>query len=198
MKNCLMTKIYKWAAALIIGLTFILQTSLAQAATTLKVTQIGASTPPASFTTWTYTSVNPVILGTAAPNAQVKVSLNDAISTLTANATGEWSFAPVTLIAGTHQVVITSGTETLSFSLTIAPTGSALVTPTATPAATTTSSSSAGRGGGSSMATGSAKTLPTTGTKEYLLGLIGFGALLATLGVGFKLVQAELEKSDST
>lgn len=89
-------------------------------AASLAVTSIGALDTSATFySAWWYTSENPTLGGTAGESASVTIDIDGTVSTVNADAAGNWSFAPTTLTNGEHTVTITSGAENVTFKITI-------------------------------------------------------------------------------
>ncbi len=135
-------------------------------ATGLAVTSIGnLDTSTGTFyNAWWYTKENPTLSGTAGANATVTVDIDGNLYTTTADTLGNWSYTPTTLTTGNHTVTVTSGTETVSFSLEIGSdtsTAGTATSPTPTTAPTT---------------------LPDSGVGSITVFMI-LGALVAT-GVG--------------
>ncbi len=163
--NELMRKKLLALAVLVLSLTLV---SPAFAAG-LAVTSIGnLDTSSGTFyNAWWYTQENPILSGTAAPSASVSVSIDGVAATTTANTLGTWSYTPTTLITGNHTVLITSGTETVSFSIEI---GSEAGTASVTTIPLNTSTSSG------------TTTLPDSGVGIFTI-LAAAGGMLA-LGFG--------------
>lgn len=143
------------------GLVLLL--SLFHTATILAVTldTIGSSatTNGDPGSTWYYTSENPLLTGTAAANSSVTVAIDGTDYPVTADASGNWSLVPTTLTDGAHSVTVTGDGQTLSFTLNI---GQSVPTQSSTPSA---------------QASGSATTLPVSGTLENTLFLFGAGSI---------------------
>lgn len=131
-------------------------------AATLQLTSIGSvNTAGYTYSAWWYTSANPVLKGTAAPSAQVTITIDSSAQTITADTTGNWTYVPTTLIAGDHQIVIASAGEQYSFTLHI---GSDVPTST----------------GSASVSTYSAvpSDLPVSGVAEVTIGLVAVAGIL--------------------
>lgn len=129
MKHALLT--------LSIGIVF-LAAAVTVSAASLAVTKIGSTTTPASFTQWTYTAANPTLEGTATASATVNIKIADQDFSTTANTTGTWMYTPTTLgQTGSYPVVITSGSETKSFTLNISLSSTSSSSTTSTASATT-------------------------------------------------------------
>ncbi len=129
----------------------------------LTLTKIGTlSTIGADYSLVSYTGSVPGLEGTATPAATVAVKVNTTTSNvIAATSSGIWSFTPASLNSGDNTVVISSGTQSISFVIRYSTT------------ATTTSASTA-----SSAVT----QLPDSGVWENILfgilagvGVIGFG-----------------------
>lgn len=135
----------------------------------LAVTSIGSldTSTGTFYSAWWYTKENPALSGTASPSATVTISIDGVEATTTANTLGTWSYTPTTLTTGNHAVVITSETETVSFSIEI---GSEVSTTTTTTVPLQTSTNSG------------TTTLPDSGVGLYTI-LAVVGGMLA-LGFG--------------
>ena len=154
--------------AMVLGVLFSVQ--IVHAATTLKVTKIGGTTTPTTFSTFSYAGVNPKFEGTASPSASVQVSISGASSTITATSTGAWSYTPTVLNqVGQYPVVVSSEEQNVSFNLSI----------TATSSAATTS-----KGG---TATTAAE-LPQSGSVDTTMGLIMLGGVFIMTGLSARFV----------
>ena len=143
-------------------------------AATLTLQEIGASTVGGqSISSWTYTGMNPVFSGTADPDASVSITIaSEAPTSVTADATGNWSYTPTTLnTEGSYQVTIVSGDQTISFMLTIGPYAGYSST-TATDSAVTGTTKG-----------GMPDTLPVTGSFTDTLKLIAAGLGLIAVGL---------------
>lgn len=105
----------------------------------------------------------PMLVGTASPSAQVGVKIKTVLSYTSASTSGVWNFVPTSLDQGDNTVVISSGSQSLSFTLRFNATASAV--PTATPSAMPDESGE----------------LPDSGVWEYYLPVIavGLGAVWA-------------------
>jgi hypothetical protein len=140
---------------------FLLSATLVRAAG-LQLTSIGTlNISGKTNTEYWYAKVNPKLTGQADPSSIVSIIIDTSSYSASASATGAWSYTPTTLTTGDHDVSLTSGVDSLSFTLHI---GSAA--PTATPSS-------------------SPKTLPVTGALSNTLLLLGLGAGLVILGVKF-------------
>lgn len=132
-------------------------------AATLQLTSIGSvNTAGYTYSAWWYTSANPVLKGTAAPSAQVTITIDSSAQTITADTTGNWTYVPTTLTAGDHQIIIASSGEQYSFTLHI---GSDVPTSTGSASVSTYSSVP--------------NDLPVSGVAEVTIGLVAVaGALI--------------------
>lgn len=83
----------------------------------LTLTKIGTlSTIGADYSLVSYTGSIPGLEGTATPAATVAVKVNTVTTNVTAaTSSGIWTFTPTSLNSGDNTIVITSGTQTLSF-----------------------------------------------------------------------------------
>lgn len=165
-----LTRFFKWLHIQVVALVLMSLTTAPVFAATLQLHSIGSSSVTGkTFTTFTHTGENPVFVGSASANTQVNIALNAATNKVTSDDSGAWVFTPTTLKVGAHEVVISSGTETKSFSLTIASSSSSTATPTATPTK-------------ASAATAPA-TLPVSGGEGLTWMLAVGGVLLLGLGM---------------
>lgn len=160
---------------ILIALTFASAVTLVGrvAAATLTLQNIGASSVGGQhISSWTYTgSANPVFSGTADPDAAVTIAIDDASGSATADSTGNWSYTPTTLTTeGTHQVTITSGDQTLAFTLALSPSMAA------------TGGSAADDATISGTTKGGVDELPVSGGLEDTLKLVGVGLYLIVMG----------------
>lgn len=166
---------------LVVTLLFSQSISRALALTleTIGVSNVGGS----SISSWTYQGSNPTFTGTADASATVTVTINNSDATATADASGNWTYTPTTLTStGTYPVTISSGTESISFTLDL--TVQDTTSTTATSSSTTTTTTK----GGTSTASGNLvmpDELPQTGAFEQTVLLLGGGFGLVLLGVMF-------------
>ncbi|HSV95284.1 MAG TPA: hypothetical protein VLH94_04945 [Spirochaetia bacterium] len=99
----------------------------------LTLTSVGTqSTLGTNYSLVTYTGGIPSLSGTASPSAQVGVKIKTSLNYTTASTSGVWSYIPSVLDQGDSLITITSGTQSISFTLRFNATVSAAV---ATPAA---------------------------------------------------------------
>lgn len=78
----------------------------------------GLDVEGATFTQLWYSNGNVAFTGIALENASVTATIDDTSETVTADSSGNWSYA-TTLADGDHQVSFTSDGSTVSFTLTI-------------------------------------------------------------------------------
>lgn len=135
-------------------------------ASALELQSIGSSTiTNQNLTQWWYTAENPRFVGTAVANSSVTITIDSVANTTTADDSGNWSFQPSTLTTGDHSVSITGDNQTRSFTIHIGSTA---------PSSTSTGAS------------GSAQTLPQSGSTTMTLAMIGIGAALMIGGLKLK------------
>jgi hypothetical protein len=160
---------FKWLRINVVAMVLLGLTVTPAFAATLQLYSIGNSVVTGkTFTTFAHTGLNPVFTGSASANTQVNIALNAATNKVTSDDSGAWVFTPTTLVAGVHEVVISSGTETKSFSLTIS-SASATVTPTITPTRAATASTPT--------------TLPVSGGEDLTWMMVIGGTLMLGLGL---------------
>ncbi|HCX25989.1 MAG: hypothetical protein UX08_C0004G0031 [Candidatus Collierbacteria bacterium GW2011_GWB1_45_35] len=131
----------------------------------LTLTKVGVlSTVGVDYSSIDYTGAIPTLEGTATPSAQVLIKIKTSTeATVAASPSGVWKFTPGVLSLGSSSIVITSGSQSISFSLNFN------ATPAATPTATATP-------------TPIPEELPDAGVWEYYLPVIGAGILVLFLG----------------
>jgi hypothetical protein len=131
----------------------------------MELQSIGTSSVTSqALTQWNYTSENPTLTGTAAANSTVTITIDGGSTTVTVDSTGSWSYKPTTLTTGDHTVSIAGDTQTVTFTISIGTSGS-------------------------SSASGSATTLPNTGSPLMTIGLLGGGALLIVGGLKLRTIK---------
>ena len=151
--------------ALFFGLLLVLISSQKILASGFNLKSIGGVDTSGKATGhWWYTSNNPLFVGDALPTVAVDVSIDGVTATAPTSSDGTWQYQPTTLSDGDHQVVLTSGGSTISFTLTI---GSANVN-------------------WDSVNKGTGEALPATGNMEMTWLLIITG--LAGIGLGGRMV----------
>lgn len=95
-------------------------------AASLSLTAIGNvdTSGKSGVKAWYYTSSHPKLGGTGAANADVSIKVGNVSGTAKADASGNWSWQTTQdFTQGENQVTVTSGTETLSFTLVIGQAG---------------------------------------------------------------------------
>jgi len=129
----------------------------------LSLTRVGVlSTVGVDYTNITYLGTIPTFEGVASPSSTVYIRIKTSTdSTVAASPSGAWQFTPSVLDLGNSSVLITSGLQSLSFTINFNATPSA--TPTATPTAIPTE-------------------LPASGVWEYYLPIIGMGIIVFFFG----------------
>ena len=166
-----MYQFFKWLRINALVMVLLSLTAAPAFAATLQLYSIGNSVVTGkTFTTFTHTGENPTFTGSASANTQVSIALNAATNRVTADSSGAWVFTPTTLLVGTHDVLITSGSETKSFSLSIS-SASAVASPTATIAPT------------KAATTSTPTTLPVSGGEHLTWMMIVAGIVMLGLGM---------------
>ena len=104
---------------LFIALSFVFSTVARAAA--LEVTTIGGVSTGGSLTTWAHEGYNPLLVGTASGSAVVSFDIDSVMASTTSAVDGSWQYQPTSLsTAGSYEVSISSGTESILFTLTVA------------------------------------------------------------------------------
>lgn len=99
----------------------------------LTLTSVGTtSTLGTNYSLVNYSGGIPTLAGTASPSAQVGVKIKALLKYTTASTSGIWKFVPTALDLGDNLITISSGIQSISFTLRFNATASAVV---ATPAA---------------------------------------------------------------
>lgn len=125
----------------------------------------GVSTGGQQLSHWWNTSLQPTMEGEATPGAEITVTIDDVTRVINAGSDGIWAFRPDTaLVAGDHNVTVSSNGSTVSFTLTL---GSEAVD-------------------WDSVGSGATETLPTVGFFLPTLALIGTGGGLVALAKKLK------------
>lgn len=84
----------------------------------LTLTNVGTtSTAGTDYSLVSYLGGIPGLSGTASPSAQVGVKIKTFLSYVTASSSGIWTFTPVSLDQGDNPIVLSSGTQSISFTL---------------------------------------------------------------------------------
>jgi hypothetical protein len=162
-------QLFKWLRINALAVVLLSLTATPAFAATLQLYSIGNSVVTGkTFTTFTHTGENPTFTGSASANTQINIALNAATNKVTSDDSGAWVFTPTTLLAGAHDVVISAGTETKSFTLTIASV-SATVTPTIAPTKAATVSTPT--------------TLPVSGGESLTWMMVLAGVMMLGLGM---------------
>jgi len=126
----------------------------------LSVTSIGGVSTGGTVTTWANEGYNPLLVGTASPSASISIDIDSVVASTMSATDGSWSYKPTTLSsAGSYEVALSSGSESVLFTLTIAQAASAATTATTSDATTS--------------AVTTPTTLPQTGSDDILLLLAG-------------------------
>lgn len=99
----------------------------------LTLTSVGSlSTLGTNYSLVNYTGGVPTLTGTASPSAQVGVKIKTFLSYTTASSSGIWQYIPAALDRGDNLIVLSSGIQSISFTLRFNATASATLS--ATPA----------------------------------------------------------------
>jgi hypothetical protein len=123
-----------------------------------------------TFTSWTHYGLNPKLSGSATPSASVTVSIDGAQTATTSALNGDWQVEPTGLNSyGVYEVGISSSTENILFSLTLA------------------SASGAPKGGASTSTGSSATSLPVSGSSDMFI-FAGLGLLFIAAAAASKYV----------
>ena len=131
----------------------------------------GTSVVGLDYSLVSYTGPMPILEGMATPGAVVSITINSvSTSSATATASGGWIFVPTSLKTGANTILLTSGSEKISFVVQYTP-----ISATVTAAPTVTSAAS-------STSTSTSATLPSTGMFENTIMIIGGGLILFVLG----------------
>lgn len=142
----------------------------------LTLTSVGVlSTLGTNYSVVNYQGGIPTLIGTASPSAQVGVKIKTLLGYSTASTSGIWQYVPATLDQGDNLVVISSGSQSVSFTLRFNATSSATVTPADLP---------------------DESGLPDAGVWEYYLLAIGLGIGVYYLGRVGKERMQKWEKGD--
>lgn len=143
----------------------------------LTLTSVGPlSTLGTNYSVVNYSGGIPTLVGTASPSAQVGIKIKELLKYTTASTSGIWQFVPTTLGQGDNLIVVSSGVQTVSFTLRFNATAAATVaTPTALP---------------------DESTLPGTGVWEYYIPVIAAGLGVYLLGSYIRKRMQKWEKGD--
>jgi hypothetical protein len=101
----------------------------------LTLTAVGVlSTLGVDYSLVNYTGGVPALTGTASPSAEVAIKIKTLLKYSTASTSGIWQFVPTSLDQGDNLIVISSGTQSISFTLRFNATSSGdIATPAALP-----------------------------------------------------------------
>lgn len=101
----------------------------------LTLTSVGTqSTLGTNYNIVSYIGGVPTFVGTASPSAEVAVKIKSLLKYTIASSSGVWQFVPTALDQGDNLVVISSGIQSISFTLRFNATASAeIATPSALP-----------------------------------------------------------------
>ncbi len=143
----------------------------------LTLTSVGVlSTLGTNYNVVNYQGGIPMFVGTASPSAQVGVKIKTLLNYTTASTSGVWQYVPTTLDQGDNLVVITSGVQSISFTLRFnATAASEMATPAALP---------------------DESTLPGAGVWEYYIPALAAGLGVFFLGKYGKKRMQNWEKGD--
>lgn len=122
------------------------------------ISQVGGATFIQGAKQFWVTSARPTFSGVTTADTAVSGTVGTQTVSATANASGNWSWTPIADLAGDNTVTITSGSQTVSFKLTIG----------SLPA---------------SIASASASTLAPAGTMTPTLIVLGFGIILTAFSL---------------
>jgi hypothetical protein len=123
----------------------------------ISLTSIGTlNTAGAQYPEWWYSGENPVLTGTAPAGAQVDIAINSISSSVTADASGNWTTA-TTMATGDHTVSLSTSGSNYTFTL------------------------HAGQTAPEGMS-GAGSDLPVAGSFLPTLGLLGVGFALVLFG----------------
>ena len=101
-------------------LTFASLLLMTSSAFALTVDQIGDTFPTTqTFTTWTYSSANPIFAGTAELGSAMTLDVDGVVTNFTADGTGSWVQQSTAIPEGTHTITIADSAESKTFTLTI-------------------------------------------------------------------------------
>jgi LPXTG-motif cell wall-anchored protein len=157
--------------SLLVALLVLSQSAGIVAALTLE--SIGVTTVGRRISSWTYQGSNPSLVGTADPSAAVSIAINGTTQSATADGTGSWSYKPTDLsTSGSYPITISSGSDSMTFTLNL--------TTTASGSSTTTT-----KGGTTSGELVLPDELPQTGTAQETLLMVAGGLGLVMAGVLF-------------
>ncbi len=132
-------------------------------AQSIGITSIGGVPTTGNITTWTHQGFNPLLVGVATPSAVVRIDIGSATASTAAASTGAWQYKPTDLDAlGSYSVSVSSGGQSMLFTLGITATASATPTPASTASAQLPTE------------------LPKTGSDDIVLLFVGGAFLILT------------------
>jgi hypothetical protein len=143
----------------------------------LTLTSVGPlSTLGINYSVVNYSGGIPTLTGTASPSASVGININALLSHTTASVSGIWQYVPSSLNQGSNVIVLSSGAQSISFTLNFNSTSSGT---TATPSAIPDEAD-----------------LPGTGVWEYYLPAIALGLGVILMGRFGRRWMQKWEKGD--
>ncbi len=87
-------------------------------ASSLQLTRIGSmDTTGGSYNQWWYTGTNPSLQGMSLPNSSITVTIDGVGNVVTSDESGYWIYSGSSLDMGDHEIIISDGTDTISFTL---------------------------------------------------------------------------------
>lgn len=161
----------------LVSITLLVVTKVLVVAATLSVTSVGGTTVGSSVNVNT-TDTTPTIIGLASPEATVDISIDDLTVAVLADASGNWSYTPLTALAdGAHMLGVASNLETLNYVILV---DSGTSESTSSTTTTTTTTTTYGVGGATES---TQTTLPVAGGIENTFLMIVGGLFLMGLGL---------------
>lgn len=120
----------KYISLLLLSLGFLFSVS-AVLAYDLTLTSVGSvSTLGTNYSLVDYKGDIPKLTGTASPSAEVAIKIKTLLSHTTASISGVWQFTPTALDQGDNLIVLSSGVQSVSFTLRFNATASATLSGT--------------------------------------------------------------------
>lgn len=102
---------------ILMGFFFILDAKVFAGSFNLKSIS-GVDTSGKQLSHWWYSGTNIVFKGEAIPGSSVEITIGDKTETVSADATGDWSFSAGNLDEGDHQIALLSEGSKIDFTLT--------------------------------------------------------------------------------
>lgn len=169
--------------------------SVSQVLAAVTVTQIAGEAVTTPLSTWSTSTLNPTIIGTAEPSALVTVTVDTIQAVVQANSSGAWQFVPTTLSElGAYDIMATSGDASVSFTLTITDEaddmGDLYTGPTDDTSGTAVATTTGTKGGNSET---TPDELPKTGAND-IWWLLSGGIFFLISGGASHLVAKELKR----